>query len=198
MDRQRQKIRDDDVVPLAGTPITPAGIEEERLVRFHAYWLTRAPLRGWPRRADLDPLDIPDLLADLMLVDVCGGRHRYRLVGTHVTDALGMDPTGWFMDELPEDAPFAGLMERIHAAVSEAGRPVYARSRHVTPQGTLRSCGRVLCPLADADGGLAMIATCATVIARAGTPSVVDGGEVVLDAITPIVPEAETEAAPAV
>lgn len=188
--------QDGEAPLLTATPMTQDSIEEERLSRFYAYWAGRAPCTGWPRRRDIDPLDMPDLLAYLMLVEVHGERYRYRLVGTQVTDALGMDPTGRFMDELPADAPFTGLMKRIHDAVARAGGPVYARSRHVTPRGTLRSCGRVLCPLADDAGGLAMIATCATVIAHAGSPSVIDGGEVVLDGVIPILPEIET--APAV
>ncbi|WP_176758546.1 PAS domain-containing protein [Limimonas halophila] len=182
---------------LSATQTTPRDIPEARLSEFYRYWHARRCGTGeWPRRRDLDPADIPALLPNLMLVEVHGERYRYRLVGTAVTDALGMDPTGRFMDDLPAGTPFTGLMTRIHDAVRQAEGPVCAHSRHVTPYGTLRSCGRVLCPLADEDGGLAMIATCAVVIANADAPTVVDGGgEVVLDGVFPIVPD--TEAVPA-
>jgi hypothetical protein len=48
-----------------------------------------------PRRADLDPTEIPKLLPDVMLVDVLpSGRYRYRLIGTGNARAHGVNATG--------------------------------------------------------------------------------------------------------
>ena len=55
-----------------------------------------------PSRADIDPVDIPKLLPDVMLVerDHDDGRHRYRLIGTENTRAHGVNATGR-LDEVP-------------------------------------------------------------------------------------------------
>ena len=54
-----------------------------------------------PRRADIDPTEMPRLLPYVRLVDVLGpGRYRYRLVGTEVHQFHGSNPTGRFVDEV--------------------------------------------------------------------------------------------------
>ena len=55
-----------------------------------------------PSRADFEPLDFPEALANLVLVDVeqAPRRYRTRLVGTAVTDATGQDGTGNYFDEV--------------------------------------------------------------------------------------------------
>jgi len=66
---------------------------------FH-YWDARRGNRRMPCRADLDPVDIPRLLAGILLIDVEGvdddgiGIYRYRVVGTREVQSRGHDPTG--------------------------------------------------------------------------------------------------------
>ena len=63
------------------TTLTP--ITDARLQDALDYWRLKSAGRSVPRRADIDPLDIPKLLPHLMLVEgssVC--RYRYRLIGT--------------------------------------------------------------------------------------------------------------------
>lgn len=58
-----------------------------------------------PARLDLDPLDIPSLLPNLILIDVergdepAGMRFRFRLYGTDVCAIRGADLTGRYIDE---------------------------------------------------------------------------------------------------
>ena len=64
---------------------------------IYAYWLTKRSGRPMPRRADLDPTEIPSrLLPGVMLVDVVPDprRYVYRLVGTMEAEVRGYDPTG--------------------------------------------------------------------------------------------------------
>lgn len=77
------------------------GLDDERLQRLFAYWNARRGDRPAPARADIDPLDIPDLLSIVTLVDVLHDplRFRYRLIGTAVAQALRRDSTGRFVDE---------------------------------------------------------------------------------------------------
>lgn len=89
-------------------------LESRLTYRLHqdalAYWRR---LRGagdaLPGRQDVDPLDIPDLLPWVNLVEVHGGPHdgpakprfRHRLVGTGIVDMTDSDGTGrWLHDML--------------------------------------------------------------------------------------------------
>src|SRR3569623_3353232 len=67
------------------------------LQRIYAYWETKRGARLMPRRADLDPAEIPPrLLPGITLVDVVADPRRYvnRLVGTMEAEVRGYDPTG--------------------------------------------------------------------------------------------------------
>jgi hypothetical protein len=67
------------------------------LQRIYAYWSSKRGGRAMPRRADLDPTEIPPrLLPGITLVDVVADprRYVYRLVGTKETEVRGRDPTG--------------------------------------------------------------------------------------------------------
>lgn len=83
--------------------------------------------RSMPSPEDIDPLRIPKkLLSHILLLDVeyrPEFRLRWRLIGTHVTDALGRDSTGCYWDELY--TPYA--MEKLAAGprwVIENRRPI--------------------------------------------------------------------------
>src|SRR5262245_65951896 len=49
----------------------PAIVQSPRIHRLHAYWLEKAGT-GMPARAEFDPIDVRDLLPNLMMVDVLG------------------------------------------------------------------------------------------------------------------------------
>jgi hypothetical protein len=64
---------------------------------IYAYWAGKRGSRSMPRRADIDPTEIPpQLLPGVMLVDVVpdSRRYVYRLVGTMEAEVRGYDPTG--------------------------------------------------------------------------------------------------------
>ncbi|MFN4310108.1 MAG: PAS domain-containing protein [Ferrovibrio sp.] len=89
------------------TPATPDTVALPRLRRLLEYWQTQCRGRAMPGRADIDPMDFPWLLGNVSLADVVpdgGGGYRYhmRLVGTRVVERFGYDPTGKWLDELPE------------------------------------------------------------------------------------------------
>lgn len=86
----------------------PAEATDPRFAEFFAYWQRRAPPGRLPGRQHIDPVDIPGLLAGIVLFDVVGDaaarpaalRFRFRLVGTLMCETLGVDPTGRFLDEV--------------------------------------------------------------------------------------------------
>jgi hypothetical protein len=98
------------------------------LVRtLHDYWRQIARPGGLPGRQHMDPLDIPDLLPRIWLLDVVqpGPRFRFRLVGSRIADRLGYDPTGeWLEDALLDYESNPSLTDRYRATV-ESGRPTY-------------------------------------------------------------------------
>jgi hypothetical protein len=64
---------------------------------IHAYWLRARGGRAMPRRANIDPTDMPrHLLPFLSIVDVVADERRYvyRLMGTGEVQVRGFDPTG--------------------------------------------------------------------------------------------------------
>lgn len=69
--------------------------KEERWRVLHRYWLLKHCDGRPPARKDLDPLiEIPTLVANLVLLEPADGSYRYRLVGTEVVKRTGMEMTG--------------------------------------------------------------------------------------------------------
>jgi hypothetical protein len=69
--------------------------KEEPWRTLHRYWLMKHRDGRPPARKDLDPLiEIPSLVANLVLLEPVGGSYRYRLVGIEVVKRTGMEMTG--------------------------------------------------------------------------------------------------------
>jgi hypothetical protein len=71
------------------------------LIKLRDYWLEKRKNRPFPSRADIDPIEFPDLLPRIVLVDVTHDplRFQYRLIGTTITAISERDATGRFIDE---------------------------------------------------------------------------------------------------
>lgn len=106
-----------------------AAIRQPKLRALYDYWDRIRGDRTMPARADFDPLDIPDLLKDLILVDVedkvDGLRFRYRLAGTAVEEYLGVSLTGKYIDEVMSPVALVPFRETYIAPVT-LKRPVYS------------------------------------------------------------------------
>lgn len=127
----------------------------EGLRTLHAHWDHIRAGRALPLRADFDPLDVPQHLPDIALVDIGpeGDEFTYRVVGTRVADAIGYDRTGQTASTAYADNPalgdtLGGLVRRL----VEARRPFAIRAAlywvgrdHVTLDASIL-------PLADSEG----------------------------------------------
>jgi len=118
-----------------------------------AYWERRRGTRLAPRRADVDPADLPAHLPNLFMVDVLdgGADFRYRLIGTAIVDGLGRDSTGKRLSELYHDRPtvLARLLERFNLVVTER-RPVFTRGQVLwLPDAGIRRFVSGALPLSD-------------------------------------------------
>jgi hypothetical protein len=115
---------------LDSSPFTDA-----RLDQAFAYWCRKAAGRPLPRRRDIDPIEIPKLLPDVMLVDVeADARYRYRLIGTQNTRAHGVNATGRFLDDVLPGPEYRAHVLRLYDETVGRGRPLYSECLFFAPQ----------------------------------------------------------------
>ncbi|GAB4375953.1 MAG: hypothetical protein Kow00114_39400 [Kiloniellaceae bacterium] len=84
----------------------PAELPDNKLRRLYDYWRARCRNGGCPSRRDIDPLDIPELLPNLFLLDVIGDAEDFvfRLAGTLVEDVFSMSLRGKSIAVIHKDA----------------------------------------------------------------------------------------------
>src|ERR1700719_3940275 len=113
----------------AASPIT-----DPRLRQAHDYWRSKVAGRTMPRRADIDPTEIPKLLPDVMLVDVLPqGRYRYRLIGTENTQAQGMNATGCYLDEVLPGPEYKAHVIALYDECVGSRRVLYSECLFMAP-----------------------------------------------------------------
>ena len=113
-----------------------------------AYWRSKLRGRAMPRRADIDPAEMPRLLPHLQLVERVDGRYRYRLAGTAIVAAYGSELTGKFVDEIiPRDR--RAVAERHYDTVYETKRPLFVRNKYTTTRAIDIVASRVILPLSE-------------------------------------------------
>jgi hypothetical protein len=99
-------------------------IHHPRLVQLYDYWNAIRGDRQMPARRDLDPVDIPTLLANIVLLDVehTPLRFRVRVYGTAVTESRGTDLTKHYLDEF-DDSPAMQLYIEANRQVTQTKAP---------------------------------------------------------------------------
>ena len=120
------------------------------------YWEERRRDRGLPSRADIDPLDIPDLLPPVFLVNVLREPldFRYRLLGTQIVRHSAADYTGKSLRELPEQCPPSRIWSLFQRVVEER-RPSSAKVPYIYIPG--KSVEMLATPLSDDGANVNMI-----------------------------------------
>lgn len=109
-----------------------------------------------PGRRHLDPVDIPELLPNIWMIDVlrdaergASPRFRFRLVGTEIVKFTGRDATGQPLDAVYPDYENTEAF-RAHRAVAESGEPGYRKSGVISNPGRdYVEAERLYLPLAD-------------------------------------------------
>jgi hypothetical protein len=105
-----------------------------RLEQAYHYWAEKAAGRGMPSRADIDPVDIPKLLPDVMLVErFANGRYRYRLIGTENTRAHGMNATGRYLDEVLPGPDYRAHVLTLYDECVATRRTLYSECLFFSP-----------------------------------------------------------------
>jgi hypothetical protein len=140
------------------TPPTDGGPDGDplamhpKLQRLFDYWQRLRGDRAMPARRDIDPTDIPSLLANVLVTEIVdpAGTYRFRLAGTGIRDMAGVEVTGKRLDEILEPGPYFDYLVSIHKDVAAAARPLFTRTAVTTREGTiLRTTGRLVMPLSS-------------------------------------------------
>ena len=122
----------------------------DKLRQLHRYWDEKRAGRAMPQRPDIDPTEIPTLLQHIALIGVETEPRRlyYRLMGTHITEALGRDYTGKYFDEV-----FRGLMlddiTRVYDAVIASCAPIRYSGKALYSKNKYRDYESVHLPLSQ-------------------------------------------------
>jgi hypothetical protein len=115
------------------TEISP--FTDPRLEQAYEYWRRKAAGRKLPRRRDIDPVEIPKLLPDVMLVDVePDGRYRYRLIGTENSQAHGMKATGRHLDEVLPGPEYRNHVLALYDESVQKKQALYSECLFLSPQ----------------------------------------------------------------
>lgn len=141
-----------------GRPSFRRRIADRRLRELYDFWLARRGDRPAMLRDDLDPTRIPALLKNLVLADVAdGGRSiRYRLVGTEVVAAHGLDYTGLTVEELTSGSTLAYTRE-LYGVVVGRSIPVYSEGRFRWEDREYRLTRRLHLPLSRSGDAVDMV-----------------------------------------
>jgi len=124
---------------------------------LHDWWQGKRGTRAMPARAELDPLELKSILADLVLIDVRpmpGKSHTftYRLAGTEIDSRFGIRLTGLTLDELPFGDAGASIRRQYEATVREQ-RPVFCCHSVVVAGKRYVEYERLVVPLSGAVPG---------------------------------------------
>lgn len=131
-------------------------VPEQR--QLYDYWLARSESGLMPRRADINPADIPRLLPFISLIDV-GDRleqSRVRLAGTRLRDVFDREITGLRIEDL-DLGPKRDYWMTAYRHTAADGKPTQGivRGPRVNKEHLVQYWVRL--PLADASGAVRMI-----------------------------------------
>jgi hypothetical protein len=117
--------------------------------QLHDYWTLCCGSRAMPRRADIDPADIPHLLPYVYLVDIepAPFRVRYRVVGTSAVEWKGRDFTGLYLDEMRFNKPDELLA--LYRRAADEKVPAFRSTTWPMPNGITRAVETGIFPISE-------------------------------------------------
>lgn len=146
-----------------GTDQTLRPIQDRESIRsillrsLFDYWQSKMRGRQMPDRADIDPIEIPKLLPNIVLIDILPDRpdcFRYRLVGTEIVRVFGREMTGRTTDDIP-DPKLKKLAVESFLACRDAAVPMGQEWRR--PWTGVQDYERILLPLTQGANEVAII-----------------------------------------
>lgn len=139
-------------------PAITSALEDETLLDLYDYWRGKWPSKTLlPARRHIDPVDIPRLLANLVLIDHIGrGDFRIRLAGTNVVRGWGRDITGRRLEEMMSGSYLDYILGLCQECVDRRAA-LYSSSMFRWDQKTWRRAKRLMLPLANDGQSVDMI-----------------------------------------
>ncbi len=127
-------------------------IKQPPLIRLYDYWMSKSADGKIPSRSQIDPLDVPDLLPSIFLVDVFWDgqqpEFRFRLVGSKIAEIVGCDPTGQHFDDF-YDSDNIERMKALYRHIAERGEPFINNSQAPFAGKDFVKLARLLLPLSE-------------------------------------------------
>lgn len=117
------------------------------------YWESLCKGRTTPLRSDFDPMHIPGLLPNMILLGVVDGGQdfKYRVIGENIKSILFENYTSLLMSSQPHVEPDGPLMTQLREAV-RTGRPVRSPIEYIGPHSDFRKLDEINLPLANESG----------------------------------------------
>lgn len=139
--------------------MTDAAPHHQDLQRLLDYWRRQRGARAFPRRVDIDPLDLGFMLERIALTEVHEDPRRYRLriVGSWWATLVGFESTGMWLDDWPT-AGQQRLTEETYEKVIAGRAPLHAVRDSWVDEKKL-SYEILLLPLSEDDARISMIVT---------------------------------------
>jgi hypothetical protein len=159
-----------------------AHLDDPLLRELYAYWRLKRARRRMPQRRQIDPVEVPRLLPHLVISESIedGKRFRYRLAGTAVASAMGLNPTGRWVEDVASGS-YRDYINELHRSVCRERVPLFAASGFVSPtRGKTGFARRLALPLSEDDRMVNQILSMVIVDFAVGRPAIT-----VLDADMP-------------
>jgi hypothetical protein len=123
----------------------------EKVGRLLGYWNEIRGVRPMPRRQDIDPTMIWTLLKNISLSEWHQEPDRlfYRIAGTEVVAALGIELRGKWLTDIYPDGEDVGRTLTLYRRVVEVRAPVLGRTDGTQMRLGVNSYEWVICPLSE-------------------------------------------------
>lgn len=118
------------------------------LAQAFDYWRSKCGARSMPRRRDIDPAEIPQLLPNMQITERIGTRIRYRLAGTAIVEAYGGELRGKFFDEVLSGERLRFVEANYRLMCSEK-RPILVSGSYFSKRDVPLVCNRLVMPLSE-------------------------------------------------
>ena len=118
-------------------------VTSERVKRLDAYWRSKITDRGLPRREDIDPTELRDILPYMLIADIEQNlfRIRYRLSGTMIQQ-YDEELHGRYLDELERTSEEDKALITAAYLRCHSDRPALLRSKVLSLARYGQSSGR--------------------------------------------------------
>lgn len=133
-------------------------MESHRWEDLYAYWQSKQVDDRPPARRDIDPpTEIPQLVSNLMLIDITPAGYQYRLVGSTLRERMGTELTGKPVGSSGQSQSIRDQWKHVLDLVCGDGKPRMLVAPR--PSGTTLTNMMLVLPLIDDDGKVEQLLT---------------------------------------